>query len=242
MTEVSRAVRVWGAVMAHAQQAGVPVSVRTLCEVVGARLAVAGVAVSVRGRVVASEVLCAVGGFSRELEELQLTLGEGPSLEVLAGGQAVLVEELVTVAPRDRWPLFVPMALEAGARAVFALPLRCGVIRLGVLALYDDHPGALGGEELAQARVFAELALELLLDELAGISTHNGAYPGEGLSGGRPQVHQAVGMISVQLGVADVAEVFVRLRARAFVEGRSLSEVAADVLAHRLRFGPEDAG
>ena len=55
-------------------------------------------------------------------------------------------------------------------------------------------------------------------------------------------MHQAVGMISMQLGVVDVAEAFVRLRARAFFEGRSLSQVAADALAHRLRFDPEDPG
>ena len=94
------------------------------------------------------------------------------------------------------------------------------------------------GEDLAQAWVFAELALELLLDELAGISS-NGAYPG-GLSGGRPEVHQAVGMISVQLGGVGVEQAFIRLRAHAFATDQSLSAVAAEVLNRRLRFDPED--
>lgn len=98
------------------------------------------------------------------------------------------------------------------------------------------------GEQLAQAQVFAGLALELLLDELAGIGTPNGAYPGDGLSGGRPEVHQAVGMISVQLGGVGVEQAFIRLRAHAFAADRSLSAVAADVVAHRLRFDPEGTG
>jgi hypothetical protein len=42
-------------------------------------------------------------------------------------------------------------------------------------------------------------------------------------------------MISVQLGVS-LAEALVRLRARAWGGGRPLAEVAADVVARRLRF------
>lgn len=242
MTENNRAGRVWDAITAHARRSGAPASVGTLCEVAQSRLSAVGVAVSARGRTVASEVLSATSGFSRELEELQLTLGEGPSLDVLAGSRAVLIEALNTTVVRDRWPLFTPLALKAGARAVFALPLRSGAIQFGVLTLYRDVPGMLLGEHLAQARVFAGLALELLLDQLAGISQHDGVYPGDGLSGGRPEVHQAVGMISVQLGGVGVGEAFIRLRAHAFAADRSLSEVAADVLARRLRFDPEDTG
>jgi hypothetical protein len=42
-------------------------------------------------------------------------------------------------------------------------------------------------------------------------------------------------MISVQLGVS-LAEALVRLRAHAYAEGRLIAEVAADVVARRLRF------
>jgi AmiR/NasT family two-component response regulator len=48
-------------------------------------------------------------------------------------------------------------------------------------------------------------------------------------------VHQATGVISVQLGV-DLAEALVRLRAHAYVRDRPVAEIAADVLARRLRF------
>jgi len=44
-------------------------------------------------------------------------------------------------------------------------------------------------------------------------------------------------MISVQLSVS-VAEALVRLRARAFRDGRPLADLAADVVARRIRFGP----
>jgi AmiR/NasT family two-component response regulator len=54
------------------------------------------------------------------------------------------------------------------------------------------------------------------------------------------QVHQATGMILVQLGVsAEIA--FVRLRGYAFAQGRRLGEVACDVVERRLRFEPDPA-
>ncbi|MBV8992163.1 MAG: ANTAR domain-containing protein, partial [Pseudonocardiales bacterium] len=55
------------------------------------------------------------------------------------------------------------------------------------------------------------------------------------------EVHQATGMISVQLGIS-VGEAFARLRARAFADDRLLSELATDVVARRIRFDHEDTG
>jgi AmiR/NasT family two-component response regulator len=53
------------------------------------------------------------------------------------------------------------------------------------------------------------------------------------------QIHQATGMISVQLGV-DQASALIRLRARAFSQRRDLADVAADVVARRLRFSKDE--
>ena len=46
-------------------------------------------------------------------------------------------------------------------------------------------------------------------------------------------------MVSVQLDV-DLATALLRIRARAFADGRLLTEVAADVVARTVRFQPED--
>ncbi len=50
-------------------------------------------------------------------------------------------------------------------------------------------------------------------------------------------VHQAAGMVAVQLGTP-VGEALVRLRAHAFANERSLTDVARDVVARELRFDP----
>lgn len=57
----------------------------------------------------------------------------------------------------------------------------------------------------------------------------------------RAVVHQAAGMISVQLGV-DVAEALLRLRAHAFATGRSMADLAAEVVERRVRFDHSEAG
>ena len=54
----------------------------------------------------------------------------------------------------------------------------------------------------------------------------------------RAEIDQATGMVSAQLGVA-TAEAFVRLRAYAYAQDRRLSDVACDIVARRLRLGPE---
>jgi hypothetical protein len=50
----------------------------------------------------------------------------------------------------------------------------------------------------------------------------------------RAEIHQASGMVSVQLQVP-VAEALLRIRAHAFADGRPLGAVAADIVARRLR-------
>lgn len=53
-----------------------------------------------------------------------------------------------------------------------------------------------------------------------------------------PKVHQAVGMISVQINGSPEAATM-RLIAEADASGRSLDCIAADVVARRMRFAPE---
>jgi hypothetical protein len=123
---------------------------------------------------------------------------------------------------------------------VFALPLQIGAIQLGVLDLYRFRPGGLGPRELADALAFADAVGMLLLDGAAGVppDTAELAWHYEDSSSRNAVVHQATGMILVQLGTsADAA--FARLRAYAFAHSRRLSDVAREVVERRLRFVPD---
>jgi hypothetical protein len=111
---------------------------------------------------------------------------------------------------------------------------------VGVLSLYRALPGSMTPEELADVLTFADIALQMVLDAAAGISGSPEYRPLDDLSDSRAEVYQAIGMVSVQLGVS-LEEAFVRLRAHAFADSAALGDVAGDVVGRKLRFEP-DAG
>jgi ANTAR domain-containing protein len=229
-----RVVKVW-AWIAAAHGGDAPVSVAALCRAAVLRLGVDGASVTAVSGPVAREPVCASDEVSARLEEFQFTMGEGPGADDFGLGSPMLIPELDSVAAR--WPGFVPAAVAAGARAMFSFPLQAGAIQVGVLSLYRARPGPLGAEDLADALVFADIALQLLLDAYSGITGSPGYQPLDGVLGARAEVHQATGMISVQLGVS-LEEAFVRLRAHAFASDAALGAVAGEVVGRRLRFGP----
>jgi hypothetical protein len=230
-----RTVRVWGWIAAAHDGAG-PVSVAAVCRAAVAELDVDGASVTAMSAPLAGEPLFASDALSARLEELQFTLGEGPGAADFRLGSPELIPDLELAA--GRWPVFAAAALAAVARAMFAVPLQAGAIRVGVLSLYRALPGPLGAGELADVLVLAEIALQLVLDAAAGVSARPGYRPLEGLSDRRAEVYQAIGMISVQLGVT-LEEASVRLRARAFAVGAELGQMADDVVSRRVRFDPD---
>ena len=197
-------------------------------------LGVTGAALVLMSKVETGATVVASNEGALAVEELQFTLGEGPCLRAFHLGTAVLEPELLG-GSADRWPEFSRQAVATGARAVFALPLQLGAIRLGVLYLYRAEPGMLSAEQLSDGLELAHMATTLLLE------TQEDAPPGElgsGLRGEwahRAVVHQATGMVAAQTG-ADLAEALARLRARAFGGGQSIYDVAFDVVERRLRF------
>jgi len=231
-----RRMRLWGLVVERA--GGGPVCVEYVCAVAMSAVGVDRAAVAVVLSASPRETMYASDPVAAEVEELALTLGEGPGVDALTGGPA-LVADLMAADCLARWPVFAPAALRAGVRAVFALPLQVGGIRLGVLDLYRAGPGELDREQLADALVLADTACALLLD-----TAPRGEQPRSDGAGPEPagsphsEVHQATGMITVQLGVT-VAVALVRLRAYAYAHDRRLRDVAADVVARRLRFDPD---
>jgi hypothetical protein len=181
---------------------------------------------------------------SAALEEVQFTLGQGPSVDVLAGGAPILVADLAVQG--ERWPAFTPAARELGVRALFAFPLRIGAISVGALLAHRAAAGPLSAVQLADALGLADAVTVLLLrhagseaDATPGAAADT--PPGTPCPGWaapstyRAQVHQATGMISVQLNV-DLAEALARLRAYAYAQDRRVADVADDVVARRLRF------
>lgn len=236
-SSASRLARARAWVTERAAESGSPVSAGLVCETAVLRLGVSGAVLTTAAAPGWPETRHCTDLLGERLAELQVTVGEGPSADACWSGGPVLVADLDTPASQRRWPLFAPLAVEAGAGALFALPLCVGAIRVGILALHRVKAGGLGPAMLTGSLAFAELAMRLLLDEQAGLHPGRDGPTDLGPALRNPQVHQATGMISAQLGIG-MEDAFARLRARAFATRRPLSELAADVVAHRVRFDP----
>jgi hypothetical protein len=205
-----------------------------LCRVCAEVTSVTGAGIMLMSGDIAHGSLCTTDDVSALIERLQYDLGEGPCVDAYQLGRPVLEPDLADpVIPR--WLAFTGPAVAAGARAVFGFPLEVGAVRLGALNLYLDHPGPLGGEQHADALVMSDVAAEAVL--LLQADAPPGLIAAELEAGADFQyvVHQAAGMVSVQLGVT-VGQALVRLRGYAFGNDRPLADVARDVVARTLRF------
>lgn len=203
-----------------------------LCGVCVDILAVSGAGITVMSGGHAGPV-CVSGGRMAALEELQFTMGEGPCQDAYSSGRPVHAPNL-DAATSARWPTFIDQARDSGIGAVFAYPLSTHGARVGVLTLYQDLAGELTADQHYDSITMASLLSETVL------SMQDTAPPGE-LAGEledvvayRAEIHQASGMVSIQLQVP-VAEALVRIRAHAFAIGSPVSVVAADIVARRLR-------
>jgi GAF domain-containing protein len=176
---------------------------------------------------------------AREVGALQYTLGEGPCIDAHRMNRPTLEQDLAH-SELIRWPAFAAAATAIGVRAIFGFPLRVGSVHLGSLDLYRDLPGPLDAEQHANALVVADLVARILLGlqaaapagELAEALTEHADF-GYG-------IHQASGMVSVQLKIS-VSDAILRIRAHAYRSERPLGDVARDIVAGRLRFDDEAA-
>jgi ANTAR domain len=222
--------------------AGVVVWLRGMCDVATSQLAASGVGVSLMTDAGVLGVAAASDQLTESLGELQFTLAEGPCMDAFATYRPVLEPDLSGV-PKGRWPAYTPAAASLGVRSVFAFPLQMGAARLGVLDVYRRTPGGLAPAALGLALAFADLTVEALLgaQDAVGHGTHARGRRAGGLDDVldlHHVVYQAQGMTMVDLGVS-LLDALARLRAHAFAEGRSLYDIAQDVVAGRLRLEPD---
>lgn len=207
---------------------------KRLCDVCAEVTGVSGAGIMLMSGDVAQGSVCSTNEVSAVIEQLQYDLGEGPCVDAYHLDRPVIEPDLAQPAT-SRWLAFSGPAVEAGVRAIFGFPLQVGAVRLGALNLYRDRPGALDNEQHADALVMADVVAQVLLRLQAKAPPGGLAAELEAGADFQCVVHQASGMLSAQLD-ASVGQALVRLRAYAFGNGRSLTEVARDVVDRRLRF------
>ena len=186
-------------------------------------LTMAGCAIHLAGSDGTTGLAASSDGWSTEVADLAFAAGEGPRIDAFARRRPVLVGNLG--ADGRRWPGFAQGAGELAVAGVLSFPLVVGGLALGVLELYSREVHVLQDSEAALALAFVDLTIRIVLGDEA--VRDDGTW--EPLVDPRAEVHQAQGMVMVDLGV-DLAEALVRMRAHAFAQGLPLIELAHAII------------
>ena len=135
-----------------------------------------------------------------------------------------------------RWPAFAPAVASRGFAAAFAFPLLDGGVAVGTFDVYNRMAGPLDSSQTADVSILADLATlavaqsdTALVIEDVGIAVEPAAPWAHA-----PIVHNACGMLSQQLGIS-VDDALLRLRALAFVQNRTVTQLARAVVTRQVK-------
>jgi hypothetical protein len=207
-----------------------------LCKACVDVLDVAGAGITIMGGVHAGPV-CVSNPRMAALEDLQYTTGEGPCQDAYHSNMFVHAPRL-DISASARWPSFVGLAHATGVGAVFAYPLSVKGAKIGVLTLYQEREGELSATQHDDSVAMVEVLTETVLSLQDSAPAGTLATDLDDAVAYRAEIHQAAGMVSVQLAIP-VAEALLRLRAHAFADGRPLRDVASEIVARRLRLNDD---
>ena len=165
------------------------------------------------------------------VERLEVELGEGPCVECIRTGHPVLVPDLAKAV--DRYPAFVPRALDAGAGAIFGLPLTGRGEMLGSLNIVRTEPGEVPSVELSIAQMLADVSVAYIFAVRMHIEKSRLADQLQSALDSRVIIEQAKGVLA-ERHRESLDAAFERLRREARGTSRKLRSVAFDVIEDRL--------
>lgn len=166
------------------------------------------------------------------LERVQEELGAGPCMDVITSGDDVLISDIRTRA--QRWPGYAATAERLGIVAIAALPLR-NSRKLGALDLYDVQVRDWTRDQLAAARVFADIATAYILNASELERERRTVEQLERALQSRIIIEQAKGVLANANDIS-IDAAFVLLRSYARDHHAKLREVAQAVVSLGLRF------
>ncbi|MFO7689364.1 MAG: GAF and ANTAR domain-containing protein [Cryobacterium sp.] len=208
-----------------------------LCEPFLDILPVDGAAISTLMAPFVRETLCANNSTAARLDEIQLDLGEGPVWDACATRNPVLVSDIRrqdTVNPFGPWPALGSALIHLDVGAVYAFPLLVGSLSIGAVTLYAEEPGELGPDDIVDALLLANIvSRQVLRNALSEQRVEAEPDGDEGFS--RRIVHQATGMVLAQID-SSASDALLLIHGQAFSSGRTVRQVAKDVVSRDLDF------
>jgi hypothetical protein len=218
--------RLAGLAARNAGNANLAVRLASACQTI---LGADGAAISVDNTSEHRTTLCATDPTAARLEDLQDVTGEGPSWDAFSQAQLVVAD--LGGDHDGRWPEFSRSALHAvGQLTLYAFPMRPAMQTFGVICVYLRDRRSLPETHDTAQFVADAVGAALLRDPLP-----DGNGPDDTPWDARARVHQATGMVIVQLRIPP-ADALAILRAHAYATDRELAEVAQLVIDRKLDF------
>ncbi len=163
---------------------------------------------------------------SRELERLQIEVGEGPCVDALAEGREVWTSDVTT---DPRWPRLAPLLRSAPLRSVLGLPINLSDATIGSLDLWRDSVQPWHLTERTALAQFARVVEAMVgaavnaerSGELAAQLNHALAY--------RIPIERGIGFLMARDGLS-ASEAFSLLRNQARSRRRRVVDIAAELL------------
>ena len=210
------------------------VGAQYLCRPFLIALPISGASVTVISAAGGQSTLGSSDAVAARIDELQFELGEGPQWVAARTGRMAMIPD-VAADSHDGWPVFGAALVELGVGALFSVPLRMGAVTLGAATLYRDRPGELSVDQQTSALAIGSAIASTAVQGAMLSATDDAPPESTAMPALRREVHQATGMILVQLDTtATIA--YSRLQAYAFANGRTLQSVAHDVVIRTLTF------
>lgn len=199
---------------------------------------VTGASVATLGGILDMETISASDHTARRLDELQFDLGEGPCWDAVALGRPILEPDLQH-HPRRVWPALAGALRDNPVGSLFAFPLAIGGVRFGALDLYHHRPSVLTERSTEQVGAMVELISRHVLQRALLLAGELDAAQETPHS--RRIVHQATGFVIAQLDVSP-EDAHLLIQGQALAQGRSMAEVAEDIVERRLAFTLDEGG
>jgi GAF domain-containing protein len=162
----------------------------------------------------------------RLVELFEIQAQEGPCPDCYRTGQATQHGDLA----RDvHWPLFGPVALQAGFQSVTALPMRLRGVTIGALNLFRTQNGAMEESDIVAAQALADVATIAILQHRAAIQAHLVVDQLNHALNSRVMIEQAKGILAERAGL-DMEGAFAWLRKHARDHNQLLVDVAESIV------------
>jgi signal transduction protein with GAF and PtsI domain len=169
-----------------------------------------------------------------QMDRDQYATGQGPCVAAAREGHWFHVESL---DEEDRWPDFIPRAIEGGIHSILSSPLLADARPVGALNIYSNRNRAFGTAEQELAALFATQASGILEDAGAHVPDDDIAAQLEDALRSREVIAQAQGVLMAR-GRLSANEASAQLRRTARDAEMTVRRVAEETVASTADPGP----